>query len=67
MEKQPSTPMAGSRRLDFDEIHIPPGPRLGSLVIETLAGQSVSHQLTSQHGRPVLIVPESQAQEDDQQ
>ena len=35
MEKQPSTPMAGSRRLDFDEIHIRPGPRLGSLVIET--------------------------------
>ena len=34
MEKQPSTPMAGSRRLDFDEIYIPPGPRLGNLVIE---------------------------------
>jgi len=44
------------------------GPRGGVLsFIETLAGQSVSHQLTSQHGRPVLIVPESQAQEDDQQ
>ena len=25
---------AKARRLDFDEIHIPPGPRLGSLVIE---------------------------------
>lgn len=25
---------ANTRRLDFDEIHIPPGPRLGSLVIE---------------------------------
>jgi len=25
---------ANIRRLDFDEIHIPPGPRLGSLVIE---------------------------------
>lgn len=25
---------AETRRLDFDEIHIPPGPRLGSLVIE---------------------------------
>jgi ATP-binding cassette ChvD family protein len=25
---------AKTRRLDFDEIHIPPGPRLGSLVIE---------------------------------
>jgi ATP-binding cassette ChvD family protein len=25
---------AKNRRLDFDEIHIPPGPRLGSLVIE---------------------------------
>jgi nucleotide-binding universal stress UspA family protein len=44
------------------------GPRGGVLTfIETLAGQSVSHQLTRQHGRPVLIVPESQAQEDDQQ
>ena len=26
---------AKTRRLDFDEIHIPPGPRLGNLVIET--------------------------------
>ena len=26
---------AKTRGLDFDEIHIPPGPRLGSLVIET--------------------------------
>jgi nucleotide-binding universal stress UspA family protein len=44
------------------------GPRGGVLsFIETLAGQSVSHQLTRQHGRPVLIVPESQAQEDGQQ
>ena len=44
------------------------GPRGGVLsFLETLAGQSVSHQLTSQHGRPVLIVPESQAQDDDQQ
>lgn len=44
------------------------GPRGGVLsFIETLAGQSVSHQLTRQHGRPVLIVPESHAQEDDQQ
>src|SRR5262245_18367355 len=44
------------------------GPRGGVLsVIETPACQSVSHQLTRQHGRPVLIVPESQGQEDDQQ
>ena len=44
------------------------GPRGGVLsFIETLAGQSVSHQLARQHGRPVLIVPESHAQEDDQQ
>ena len=43
------------------------GPRGGVLsFLETLEGQSVSHQLTRQHGRPVLIVPESQAQEDDQ-
>lgn len=28
--------------------------------IETLAGQSVSHQLTRLHGRPILVVPESQ-------
>lgn len=35
------------------------GPRGGMLsFIETLAGQSVSHQLTRKHGRPVLIVPE---------
>ena len=44
------------------------GPRGGVLsFIETLAGQSVSHQLARQHGRPVLIVPGSHAQEDDQQ
>jgi nucleotide-binding universal stress UspA family protein len=35
--------------------------------IETLAGQSVSHQLSRQHGRPVLIVAESQAQDTDPQ
>jgi nucleotide-binding universal stress UspA family protein len=35
------------------------GPRGGMLsFIETLAGQSVSHQLTHKPGRPVLIVPE---------
>jgi nucleotide-binding universal stress UspA family protein len=44
------------------------GPRGGVLsFLETLAGQSVSRQLARQHGRPVLIVPGSQAQEDDQQ
>lgn len=43
------------------------GPRGGMRsFIETLAGVSVSHQLTRPHGRPVLIVPETQAQEDDQ-
>ena len=26
--------------------------------IDTFAGQSVSHQLTTKHGRPVLLVPE---------
>ena len=29
-----ATEAANTTRLDFDEIHIPPGPRLGSLVIE---------------------------------
>lgn len=44
------------------------GPRGGVLsFLETLAGQSVSHQLARQHGRPVLIVPGSHAREDDQQ
>jgi len=44
------------------------GPRVvDQTIIETLAGQSVSHQLTSQHGRPVLIVPGSHARKDDQQ
>lgn len=44
------------------------GPRGGMLsFIETLAGVSVSHQLTCRRGRPVLIVPESQAKEDGQQ
>ena len=44
------------------------GPRGGVLsFLETLAGQSVLDQLARQHGRPVLIVPGSQAQEDDQQ
>jgi hypothetical protein len=33
--------------------------------IETIAGRSVSHQLTRQHGRPVLIMTESQGAEDD--
>jgi nucleotide-binding universal stress UspA family protein len=40
-------------------------PRGGMLsFIETLAGVSVSHQLTRQHGRPVLIVPESHTSEE---
>lgn len=44
------------------------GPRGGMRSFaETLAGVSVSHQLTRQHGRPVLIVPEPQAKEDDLQ
>ncbi len=35
------------------------GPRGGMhSFIETIAGQSVSRQLTRRHGRPVLIVPE---------
>ncbi|GLP76707.1 hypothetical protein TUM20983_38170 [Mycobacterium antarcticum] len=29
--------------------------------IDTFAGQSVSHQLTRKHGRPVLLVPEPPA------
>lgn len=35
------------------------GPRGGfHSFIETIAGQSVSRQLTRRHGRPVLVVPE---------
>jgi len=32
--EQMAADAAKTRRLDFDEIHIPPGPRLGNLVIE---------------------------------
>ncbi|TPG32868.1 universal stress protein [Mycolicibacterium hodleri] len=44
----------------FDALMIVVGAPRGGVhsFIETFAGQSVSHQLTTKHGRPVLLVPE---------